>query len=77
VNGGESKRLTHDPAGSGDPPGATDHHPLWNSNCRWILYQSGRKGFNELYVVSEDGKDERLLAATEIYKGDDVIANTS
>lgn len=77
VSGGELLRLTHDPAGPGDPRGATDHHPLWNPNGRWILYQSGRKGFNELYVVSDDGKEEKLLAATEIYTGPDVIANTA
>lgn len=70
-------RLTHDPAGPGDPRGATDHHPLWNPNGRWILYQSGRKGFNELYVISDDGKEEKQLAATEIYSGADVISNTS
>jgi dipeptidyl aminopeptidase/acylaminoacyl peptidase len=77
ASGGEPLRLTHNPAGPGDPRGATDHHPLWNPNGKWILYQSGRKGFNELYVVSDDGKEERELAATEIYTGEDVIANTS
>ncbi|ADV82412.1 alpha/beta hydrolase family protein [Terriglobus saanensis] len=77
VSGGDLKQLTHDPAGPGDPRGATDHHPLWNPNGKWILYQSGRKGFNELYVVGDDGKEEKLLAATEIYEGDDVIANTA
>src|SRR5215471_4542705 len=64
---GTQHRLTHDPIGPGDPRGASDHRPLWNPNGHWILYQSGRRGFNELYVVSEDGKQEQLLAATEIY----------
>lgn len=77
LSGGVPLRLTHDPAGPGDPRGATDHHPLWNPNGGWILYQSGRKGFNELYVVRDDGKSEQLLAATEIYRGADVIANTA
>jgi dipeptidyl aminopeptidase/acylaminoacyl peptidase len=76
TNGGDPQQLTHDPKGPGDPRGATDHHPLWNPNGHWILYQSGRKGYNEIYVVSEDGKQEKLLAATEIYTGDDVIENT-
>ena len=76
-DGAQPQRLTHDPAGPGDPRGATDHHPLWNPNGRWILFESGRKGFNELYVVSEDGSQEKLLAATEIYTGSDVIANTA
>jgi dipeptidyl aminopeptidase/acylaminoacyl peptidase len=75
--GGEPLQLTHDPAGPGDPRGATDHRPQWNPKGKWILYESGQKGFNELYVVSEDGKMVRLLAATEIYRGKDVIANTS
>jgi dipeptidyl aminopeptidase/acylaminoacyl peptidase len=75
--GGEPHRLTHDPAGPGDPRGATDHHPIWNPNGHWILFESGRKGFNELYVVSEDGSQEKLLAATEIYTGSDVITNTA
>ena len=73
--GGEPLQLTHDPAGPGDPRGATDHHPQWNPNGNWILYESGRKGYNELYVVSEDGKVLNLLAASEIYRGKDVIAN--
>jgi dipeptidyl aminopeptidase/acylaminoacyl peptidase len=77
VDGGQTQRLTHDPAGPGDPRGATDHHPLWNPNGHWILYQSGRKGFNELYAVRDDAAEQHLLAATEIYTGADVIANTA
>ena len=77
VADGTQHRLTHDPAGPGDPRGASDHHPLWNPNGHWILYQSGRKGFNELYIVSSDGKQEQFLAATEIYKGADVIPNNT
>ena len=77
IAGGDPLQLTNDPAGPGDPRGATDHHPQWNPNGKWILYESGRKGFNELYVVSEDGKVLNLLAATEIYHGKDVIANTA
>ncbi|MGA2730654.1 MAG: S9 family peptidase [Terracidiphilus sp.] len=75
VKGGVPLQLTHDPAGPGDPRGATDHHPQWNPNGKWILYESGQKGFNELYAVSDDGKTLNLLAATEIYHGKDAIAN--
>lgn len=75
--GGSPLELTHDPTGAGDPRGATDHHPQWNPNGKWILYESGRKGFNELYVVSEDGKTWNLLAATELYYGYDVEHNPS
>lgn len=73
ARGGEAKRLTHDPAGPGDPRGATDHHPLWNPQGGWILYQSGRNGFNELYAVRADGSGEHELAPTEIYTGSDAI----
>jgi dipeptidyl aminopeptidase/acylaminoacyl peptidase len=77
VAGGEPLQLTHDLAGPGDPRGATDHRPQWNPNGKWILYESGKKGFNELYVVSDDGKALNLLGATEIYHGKDVIANSA
>ncbi len=76
IGGGEAKRLTHDPVGAGDPRGATDHHPLWSPKGTWILYESGRHGFNELYVVKEDGSEEHTLAATEIYKDRDVVGST-
>jgi dipeptidyl aminopeptidase/acylaminoacyl peptidase len=75
--GGEPLQLTHDAAGPGDPRGATDHRPQWNPDSRWILYESGSKGYNELNVVSEDGKVRNLLVATEIYHGKDIIASTS
>lgn len=77
IAGGDELELTHDPKGPGDPRGATDHHPQWNPSGKWILYESGRKGFNELYVVSEDGKTHNLLVATELYYGKDVIASSA
>jgi Tol biopolymer transport system component/dienelactone hydrolase len=77
LDGGDPVQLTHDPAGPGDPRGATDHHPQWNPKGKWILYESGQKGFNELYVVSEDGKVLNLLAVTEIYHGADAIASSA
>jgi dipeptidyl aminopeptidase/acylaminoacyl peptidase len=72
--GGDALQLTHDPKGPGDPRGATHQHPQWNPNGKWILYDTGTKGYNELYVVSEDGKVRHWIAATEIYHGKDVIA---
>jgi len=74
VGGGDALQLTHDAKGPGDPRGATDQHPQWNPNGKWLLYDSGTKGYNELYVVSEDGKVKNWLAATEIYHGKDLIA---
>jgi dipeptidyl aminopeptidase/acylaminoacyl peptidase len=72
-SGGEATQLTSGPVGPGDPRGATDHFPIWNPKGKWILFQSGRKGWNELYVVSEDGKTTNYIAATEIYSGRDQI----
>jgi dipeptidyl aminopeptidase/acylaminoacyl peptidase len=74
TGGGGTKQLTHDAKGPGDPRGAVDAHIAWNPNGHWILFESGKKGFNELYVVNEDGGEPRLIAATEIYHGKDVIA---
>jgi dipeptidyl aminopeptidase/acylaminoacyl peptidase len=44
-------------------------------HIKWILFDTGTKGFNELYVVSSDGQTRNLLAPTEIYAGKDVIAS--
>lgn len=73
VAGGTPLQLTHDPKGPGDPRGATAHHPQWNPQGGWILFDTGTNGYNELYVVSADGKARHLLAATEIYRGRDEI----
>lgn len=71
----QATRLSEGKAGPGDPRGATDHAPRWNPNGKWILYQSGRSGQNELYVVSEDGRATNLLAAAEIYEGPDHLGD--
>ena len=71
AGGQQARRLSEGKAGPGDPRGATDHFPRWNPKGKWILYESGRSGQNELYVVSEDGQTTNLLAATEIYTGPD------
>lgn len=76
VAGGEPRQLTTGSVGPGDPRGATDHFPLWSPDGKWILFQSGRRGWNELYVVSEDGKTKNYIAATEIYSGADQVGNT-
>jgi dipeptidyl aminopeptidase/acylaminoacyl peptidase len=75
ASGGEPRQLTSGPVGPGDPRGATDHFPLWSPDGKWLLFQSGRKGWNELYVVSEDGRTKNYIAATEIYSGADQIGN--
>ncbi|MBT9333167.1 S9 family peptidase [Paracidobacterium acidisoli] len=77
ASGGTPLRLTNDPAGPGDPRGATDHLPKWNPKGGWILYESGSKGWDELCVVSEDGKTKHELAPTEVYSGADALGNTA
>jgi dipeptidyl aminopeptidase/acylaminoacyl peptidase len=71
VSGGEPRRLTQGAPGPGDPRGAADSSPRWNPKGRWIFFQSGRHGQDELYVVSEDGGEPIFLAPAEIYNGAD------
>jgi dipeptidyl aminopeptidase/acylaminoacyl peptidase len=73
----EPKKLTEGKAGPGDPRGASDHFPRWNPNGKWILFETGRHGQNELYAVSEDGQITNFLAATEIYEGADHLGEAS
>lgn len=73
----EAKKLTEGKAGPGDPRGATDHFPRWSPGGKWILFETGRSGQNELYVVSEDGKTTNFIAATEIYKGADRLGSAA
>jgi dipeptidyl aminopeptidase/acylaminoacyl peptidase len=77
VGGGQPRRLTDGPPGPGDPRGATDHIPKWSPTGTWILFQSGRRGRNELYVVSEDGRAKNFLAAAETYAGLDQLDQTT
>ena len=69
VAGGQPKKLTDGAAGPGDPRAVRDHTPKWNPRGNWILFQSGRSGQNELWVVSPDGRSKNYLATTEIYLG--------
>jgi Tol biopolymer transport system component len=65
--------FTYGAVGVGDPRGALDRWPKWNSDGKWILFQSGRHGHNELWVVSADGRTTNYLATTEIYSGVDEL----
>jgi dipeptidyl aminopeptidase/acylaminoacyl peptidase len=69
AQGGQPKRLTDGTPGPGDPRVARDHSPKWNPRGNWILFQSGRSGQNELWVVSADGYSKNYLATTETYLG--------
>jgi dipeptidyl aminopeptidase/acylaminoacyl peptidase len=61
VAGGAPCRLTNAPPGAGDPRQATDRAPEWSPKGRWILFQSGRRGYNSLLVVSSDGESTNFL----------------
>ncbi len=62
ADGGQPKRLTHAyPASGGDPRQAADRSPQWSPKGRWILYQTGRRGHEDLVVVSDDGRIESFL----------------
>jgi len=65
VAGGAPKRLTNVPPGTGDPRQAADRTPHWSPKGRWILFQSGRTGKNNLYVVSQDGTVTSTLTSVE------------
>jgi len=53
--GGAPRRLTHAAAGPGDPRQAGDRQPQYNPKGRWILFETGRRGHNNMMVVSDDG----------------------
>jgi dipeptidyl aminopeptidase/acylaminoacyl peptidase len=53
--GGAPRRLTNAAAGPGDPRAAGDRAPQYSPKGRWILYETGRRGHDNLMIVSEDG----------------------
>src|SRR3989441_1791999 len=65
AGGGEPRRLTNAPAGSGDPRGASDRQPQWSPKGNWILFETGRRGNNDLMVVSADGLTNSYLTSSE------------
>lgn len=69
VEGGEPKRLTNSPPGSGDPRGASDRQPQWSPKGYWILFETGRRGNNDLMVVSPDGLTTSYLTSSEADEG--------
>ncbi len=62
-NGGAPKRLTNAAAGPGDPRQASDRAPQWSPKGRWILFETGRRGHNNMMVVSDDGMISDYLTA--------------
>jgi dipeptidyl aminopeptidase/acylaminoacyl peptidase len=63
IAGGGPRRLTNAAAGGGDPRQAADRQPQYSPKGRWILYETGRRGHNNLMVVSDDGMVSGFLTA--------------
>jgi len=64
--GGAPRRLTNAASGPGDPRQASDRQPLYSPKGRWILFETGRRGHNNLMVVSEDGMVTDFLTAANV-----------
>jgi dipeptidyl aminopeptidase/acylaminoacyl peptidase len=64
--GGNPRRLTNAAAGSGDPRQASDRQPQWSPKGRWILFETGRRGHNNMMVVSDDGMATDFLTAANV-----------
>ncbi|HEY3138969.1 MAG TPA: S9 family peptidase [Blastocatellia bacterium] len=69
AGGGEPRRLTNAPAGTGDPRGASDRQPQWSPKGNWILFETGRRGNNDLMVLSADGLASSYLTSSEADEG--------
>ncbi len=63
--GGQPVRVTDSRPGRGDPRGAADRQPQWSPKGKWILFETGRRGNNDIGVVSEDGLTVNLLTSAE------------
>lgn len=61
VAGGAPRRLTNSAPGPGDPRQASDRQPQWAPKGKWILFESGRRGVNNLMVASDDGMTSSYL----------------
>lgn len=62
--GGQPRRLTQAAAGAGDPRTAADRAPRWSPAGKWILFETGRHGNNDLMVVSDDGLRTSFVTST-------------
>lgn len=39
----------------------SDRHPRWSPDGKWILFESGRSGSNQLWIIALDGGEARQL----------------
>src|SRR5579862_9796052 len=69
--GGPPRRLTSAAPGAGDPRLSADRLPQWSPKGKWILFETGRRGFVSLMVVSDDGMVNHYLTGS---RGDEGAA---
>jgi len=62
--GGQPVQLTEGKRGPGDPRTAADRLPLWSPDGNWILFETGRRGNDDLGVVRKDGTTTSLLTTS-------------
>jgi dipeptidyl aminopeptidase/acylaminoacyl peptidase len=67
--GGPPRRLTDSRPGGGDPRNAADRQPQWSPKGKWILFDTGRRGNNDIVVVSEDGLTTSFVTSSEADEG--------
>jgi dipeptidyl aminopeptidase/acylaminoacyl peptidase len=70
LGGGQSHRLTRSLPGEGDPRQAGDRNPRWSPKGDWILFETGRRGHNDIVAVSPDGLSENILSRAIADAGD-------
>lgn len=67
--GGPPRRLTDSRPGSGDPRTSADRQPQWSPDGRWVLFESGRRGNGDVYVVSADGDTVQAITTGDADEG--------
>jgi dipeptidyl aminopeptidase/acylaminoacyl peptidase len=63
--GGAPTRVTDSRPGRGDPRAASDRQPQWSPDGAWILFETGRRGNNDVAVVSADGLTTNIITTTD------------
>ncbi len=69
ASGGQPHRLTRSLPGEGDPRQSADRDPRWSPKGDWILFETGRRGHDDLMAVSPDGFSENFLTRTNSDSG--------
>lgn len=66
ASGGTPRRLTNAAPGPGDPRQASDRAPQYSPKGRWILFETGRRGHNNMMVVSDDGISTNYITEANV-----------